>query len=80
MALDAVETKKQENCSRLMFESVIETNQLLTMSQLKRTYPEINAKWYDTFKLQAEAMKEWLSDKPHRKGFNYSREIGRAHV
>ena len=76
MALDAVETKKQENCSRLMFESVIETNQLLTMSQLKRTYPEINAKWYDTFKLQAEAMKEWLSDKPHRKGFNYSRDKG----
>ena len=67
MALDAVETKKQENCSRLMFESVIEDNRLLTMSQLKRTYPEINTKWYKTFQLQAEAMKDFLKDKPHKK-------------
>lgn len=76
MALDAVETKKQENCSRLMFESVIEDNRLLTMSQLKRTYPEINTKWYKTFQLQAEAMKDFLKDKPHKKGFNYSRDTG----
>jgi hypothetical protein len=76
MALDAIETKKQENCSRLMFESVIEDNKPLTMAQLKKTYPEISAKWYETFKLQAEAMKDFLKDKPHKKGFNYSRDKG----
>lgn len=76
MALDAVETKKQENCSRLMFESVIEKDKLLTMNQLKTTYPEISTKWYETFKLQSEIMKDFLKDKPHKKGFKYSRDKG----
>ena len=76
MALDAVETKKQENCSRLFFEAYIESGKKLTMQELKKTYPEINAKWYNTFDLQATAMKNWLQNKKHKKGFNYSRDDG----
>ena len=74
MALDAVETKKQENCSRLFFEAYIESGKKLTMQELKKTYPEINAKWYNTFDMQATAMKDWLQNKKHKKGFNYSRD------
>ena len=74
MALDAVETKKQENCSRLFFEAYIEMGRKLTMEELKKTYPEINAKWYNTFDMQAVAMKNWLQTKKHKKGFNYSRD------
>jgi hypothetical protein len=76
MALDAVETKKQENCSRIFFEAYIESGKKLTMQELKKTYPEINAKWYNTFDLQATAMKNWLQNKKHKKGFNYSRDDG----
>ena len=76
MALDAVETKKQENCSRLFFEAYIESGKKLTMQELKKTYPEINAKWYNTFDMQATAMKDWLKNKKHKKGFNYSRDDG----
>jgi hypothetical protein len=76
MALDAVETKKQENCSRLFFEAYIETGKKLTMQQLKKTYPEINAKWYNTFDMQATTMKSWLQNKKYKKGFNYSRDDG----
>ena len=76
MALDAVETKKQENCSRLFFEAYIEMGRKLTMEELKKTYPEINAKWYNTFDMQAVAMKNWLQTKKHKKGFNYSRDDG----
>ena len=76
MALDAVETKKQENCSRLFFEAYIETGKKLTMQQLKKTYPEINAKWYNTFDMQAITMKSWLQNKKYKKGFNYSRDDG----
>jgi len=74
MALDAVETKKQENCSRLFFEAYIESGKKLTMEQLKKTYPEINAKWYNTFDMQATVMKSWLQNKKHKKGFKYSRD------
>lgn len=84
MASNALETQKQENCSRLFFQYLIEKNIELTIEQLSKIYPKIDAKWYNSFRGQAYAMKNFLSKgatglpgkRPYVKGFVYSRDDG----
>jgi hypothetical protein len=76
MALDGIETRKQENCSRIFLESWIEQGVEPSYAQLKKTYDKIDPIWQNSFRAQAIAMKNWLKDKKHKKGFNYSRDDG----
>ena len=85
MAGNAIETAKQENCSRLFFQYYIEKNIELRIDELKKIYSGIDAKWYNSFRGQAYAMKNFLMKgasgltgrRPFQKGFLYSRdEVG----
>jgi len=70
----ATETKKQENGSKIVFESVIERGIFPTTSFIEKVYPDVPAKWVDTYKLQSEALKKYLGN---NKGYIYSRdEVG----
>jgi hypothetical protein len=84
MASNAMETQKQENCSRLFFQYFIEKNIELSIDQLSKIYPKIDSKWYNSFRGQAYAMKNFLlkgstgltGRRPYVKGFVYSRDDG----
>lgn len=67
----ATETKKQENGSRIVFESVIEKGKFPTTSFIEKVYPNVPAKWVDTYRLQSEALKKYLGT---NKGYVYSRD------
>ncbi len=74
MATDAKETQKQENGSRIVFESVIERGKFPTVDYIeKNAYENMPASWIKTFELQAEAIKKYVSGK---KRYNYSRDKG----
>jgi hypothetical protein len=74
MAGDAKETQKQENGSLMVFESYIERGKIPTISEIVNSvYPDMPAKWYVTFELQAKALKEYLGN---QKQYNYSRDKG----
>ena len=71
---DARDTKKQENGSRIVFESVIEYNKFPTTQFIKsKAYPEVSEKWIRTYKLQSEILKQYLKG---NRGYNYSRDQG----
>jgi hypothetical protein len=67
------ETKKQENGSRIVLESVIENGKFPTTSFIEKVYPDVPAKWVDTYKLQSDALKKYLKS---NRGYNYSRDEG----
>ncbi len=69
----AIETKKQENGSKVVFESVIEKGKFPTTSTIEKVYPNVPAKWVDNYKLQSEALKKYLGS---NKGYVYSRDDG----
>ena len=69
----AIETKKQENGSKVVFESVIEKGKFPTTSTIEKVYPNVPAKWVDNYKLQSEALKKYLGS---NKGYVYSRDEG----
>ena len=74
MASNAKETQKQENGSRFVFEKLFETGKMPSISEIeKNAYPEMPAKWYTTYELQAKALKEYLKS---NKGYLYSRDEG----
>lgn len=74
MASNAKETQKQENGSRFVFEKFIETGKMPSISEIeKNEYPDMPAKWYTTYELQAKALKDYLKV---QKGYNYSRDSG----
>ena len=74
MASDAKETKKQENGSRIVFESVIERGKFPTVDYIeKNAYENMPASWLKTFELQANAIKKYVGGK---KRYNYSRDKG----
>lgn len=74
MASDAKETKKQENGSLMVFESLIEKNKIPTPDEIKKkVYPDMPEKWHSTFELQAKALKKYLKG---QKSYNYSRDTG----
>lgn len=69
----AIETKKQENGSKVVFESVIEKGRFPSTSEIERVYPNVPAKWVDNYKLQSQALKKYLGS---NKGYVYSRDTG----
>ena len=72
MALDATITKKQENGSRLFFESVIEKGvEPESIYLIENAYDDMPAVWYYYYQLQAKALKQYLGS---NKGYNYSRD------
>lgn len=74
MASNAKETQKQENGSRFVFENFIENGKMPSINEIEKTvYPDMPAKWYTTYELQAKALKDYLKT---NKGYNYSRDIG----
>lgn len=76
MALDGIETKKQENSSRMYLQYYLERGVKLTQAQIKTIYPNVNAAWMNTFEAQALGMAKFLTNKLYKKGFCYSRDDG----
>jgi len=76
MAGDAKETAKQENGSRVYFEAYIEHKQY-DFNKLgllvKKVYPNISFDWMESYRKQAEALKDYLGN---NKGYAYSRDDG----
>ena len=64
MATNAIETAKQENGSKLFFQSVIEQNKEPTSGEMKKVYEGYGAEWRDTYRKQTNALKKFLSLKP----------------
>lgn len=70
--MDAVETAKQENATRLYCESYVQNQKFPTSSQLKKVYDNAPDEWIDTFERQAKAINTYLKTK----GYNFSRDEG----
>ena len=73
MATNAIETAKQENGSKLFFESVIEKNKEPTSGEMKKVYEGYGAEWRDTYRKQTNALKKFLGG---ARGYEYSRDRG----
>lgn len=73
MATNAIETAKQENGSRVFFESYIERGKLPSDSEMLKVYDGYNAEWKSTYEKQATALKKFLGSS---KGYEYSRDNG----
>ena len=73
MATSAIETAKQENGSRVFFESVIEKNTEPSDVEMLKVYDGYNAEWKDTYRKQVAALKSFLGTS---KGYEYSRDSG----
>jgi hypothetical protein len=73
MATSATETAKQENGSRVFFESVIETGKAPSDSLMLKVYDGYNTEWKKTYIKQAAALKKFLGS---NKGYEYSRDSG----
>jgi len=74
MAGNAIETKKQENGSKVYFELYIENGvkDFATLAKaVKKVYPNVNNEWMESYQKQAEALKEFLG---RNKGYEYSRD------
>jgi len=73
MATSATETAKQENGSKVFFESVIETGKEPSDAVMLKVYDAYNFEWKETYRKQAEALKKFLGA---NKGYEYSRDSG----
>ena len=73
MATSAIETAKQENGSRVFFESVIETGQEPSFDKMKKVYDGYSLQWKITYRKQVQAVKEFIKSE---KGYEYSRDSG----
>ena len=73
MATSAIETAKQENGSRVFFESVIEKNVEPSTNVMKKVYDGYNLQWKITYRKQVAAVKEYIDNE---KGYDYSRDSG----
>jgi len=73
LATSATETAKQENGSRVFFESVIETGKEPSDAVMLKVYDGYNFEWKETYRKQAEALKKFLGA---NKGYEYSRDSG----
>lgn len=71
--LNALETAKQENASRVYFEHYIETGNEPPFKDIEKVYPNVDDEWMEAFKAQAVILKKWLG--PNR-GYSYSRDDG----
>ena len=73
MATNAIETAKQENGSRVFFESVIENNKEPSAATMLKVYDGFNLQWKITYRKQVAAVKEFIKSE---KGYEYSRDAG----
>lgn len=73
MATNAIETAKQENGSRVFFESVIEKNREPSDVEMRKIYDGYGPEWRETYRKQVAALKKFLGS---NKGFEYSRDKG----
>ena len=73
MATSAIETAKQENGSRIFFESVIENNKEPSAKEMLKVYDGYNLQWKITYRKQVAAVKEYIDNE---KGYEYSRDSG----
>ena len=73
MATSATETAKQENGSRVFFESVIEKGKEPTDKEMLKVYDGYNLEWKETYRKQTAALKKYLGSS---KGYEYSRDSG----
>ena len=73
MATSATETAKQENGSRVFLQSVIETGQEPSSTEMFKVYDGYNSEWKDTYRKQAAAIKSYIKG---QKGYEYSRDTG----
>ena len=73
MATNAIETAKQENGSKLFFQSVIEQNKEPTSGEMKKVYEGYGAEWRETYRKQTNALKKFLGGS---RGYEYSRDRG----
>ena len=73
MATSAIETAKQENGSRIFFESVIENDKEPSDKEMLKVYDGYNLQWKITYRKQVTAVKEYIDNE---KGYEYSRDIG----
>ena len=73
MATNARETAKQENGSRVFFESVIERNKEPSLKEMVKVYDGYGPDWRETYLKQTAALKKFLGS---NKGYEYSRDKG----
>ena len=73
MATSAIETAKQENGSRVFFESVIEKRKTPPEKEMLKVYPGYDASWESTYQKQTVALQGFLRN---QKGYEYSRDKG----
>ena len=73
MATNAVETAKQENGSKVFFESVIEKNKIPSETEMKKVYDDYDTSWQATYEKQVSGLRKFLGGK---KGYVYSRDDG----
>tara|TARA_S200002703_G_C3765014_1_gene235508 strand:+ start:48 stop:1223 length:1176 start_codon:yes stop_codon:yes gene_type:complete len=73
MATSAIETAKQENGSKVFFESVIEKGREPSDKEMLKIYDGYNSEWKETYRKQTNALKKFLES---NKGYEYSRDTG----
>jgi hypothetical protein len=73
MATSATETAKQENGSKVFFESVIETGKEPSDAVMLKVYDGYNVEWKETYRKQTAALKKFLGS---NSGYEYSRDTG----
>ena len=73
MATNAQETAKQENGSRVFFESVIEKGIEPSAKEMLKIYDGYDIGWKITYRKQVAAVKSFIGS---QKGYEYSRDKG----
>ena len=73
MATNAQETAKQENGSRVFFESVIEKGMEPSAKEMLKIYDGYDIGWKITYRKQVAAVKTFIGS---QKGYEYSRDKG----
>ena len=73
MATSAKETAKQENGSRVFFESVIEKGKEPSDKEMFKVYDNYSLEWKLIYRKQVAAVKEYIKSE---KGYEYSRDTG----
>ena len=71
--INAAETAKQENATRLVCEHFIEKGTMPPATEIEKIYEGYDDGWANTFEMQAKALKTWLKA---NKGYEYSRDSG----
>ena len=73
MATSAIETAKQENGSKVFFQSMVEKNKEPSDAEMLKVYGGYDQSWKETYIKQSDALKKFLKN---RKGYVYSRDNG----